>query len=125
MSTEEVAWKLVEFCRKGEWLEAVGTLYADDIVSVEAQPLGDMPAEMRGLEAVRGKAKWFMETSEIHMCTVSDPFVARDTFAVRYDLDVTDKVSKMRAPMSEVAIYKVRDGKVVREEFLPVAEKKS
>ena len=125
MSTEEVAWKLVEFCREGEWIKAVSTLYADDIVSVEAEPIGEMPAEMRGLEAVLGKAKWFMESNEIHMCKVGDPFVARDTFVVQYDLDVTDKASQQRAEMSEVAIYTVREGKVAREEFLPAAEKKS
>ena len=119
MSTEEVARKLVEFCRRGEWLDAVNSLYADDIVSVEAEPIGEMPAEMEGLEAIRKKAEWFMDSNEIHMCTVSDPYVARDTFVVQYELDVTDKASKDRAKMSEVAIYTVRDGKVAREEFLP------
>jgi len=123
MSTKEIAWKLVEFCRDGKWIEAVDSLYADDIVSVEAEAMGDMPAEMRGIEAIRGKAKWFMESNEIHMCTVSDPYVARDTFAVQYELDVTSKDSKQRTKMSEVAIYQVRDGKVAREEFLPMAEK--
>ncbi len=37
MSTEEIATKLVEYCRKGEWMQAVNDLYARDIVSVEAR----------------------------------------------------------------------------------------
>jgi hypothetical protein len=40
---------------------------------------------------------------------------------VQYDIDVTDKESKKRIQMSEVGIYTVKDGKIVREEFLPSA----
>jgi hypothetical protein len=41
---------------------------------------------------------------------------------VQYDIDVTDKNSKKRIQMSEVGVYTVKDGKIVREEFLPMAE---
>ena len=47
------------------------------------------------------------------------PFVAHDRFVVQYDIDVTDKSSKKRIQMSEVGVYTVKDGKIVREEFLP------
>jgi hypothetical protein len=50
MNTEEVASKLATLCRRQKWLEAISSLYADDIVSVEAQEIGEMPAEMRGLD---------------------------------------------------------------------------
>ena len=40
-------------------------------------------------------------------------------FVVRYDMDVTDKSSKKRMQISEVGVYTVKDGKIVREEFLP------
>lgn len=123
MNTEEVALKLVEMCRKGEWMEAVNSLYAEDVVSVEPEAMGEMPAQMRGLEAVRGKTQWFMEAHEVHDAKVGDPFVARDTFVVRFDIDVTVKASKERMKMAEVAIYTVKDGKVAREEFLPQAGK--
>ena len=62
-------------CREQKWLEAINSLYADDIVSVEAQEIGEMPREMRGLDQVRGKPQWFLETSEIHACTIGGPFV--------------------------------------------------
>ena len=124
MSTEEVATKLVEYCRKGEWMKAVDDLYAKDIVSVEPREMENMPAEMRGIDQVRGKTKWFENSFEVHSAKVGGPFVARDTFVVQFDIDVTDKASKKRMQMSEVGIYKVTDGKVVREEFLPLAQKK-
>ena len=121
MNTEEVAAKLVDLCRKGEWMNAIDTLYASDIVSVEAHEMENMPAEMRGLDQVRGKTKWWEENMEVHSAKVTGPFVARDTFVVQFDVDVTEKASKKRSQMSEVGIYAVKDGKIAREEFLPLA----
>ena len=121
MNTEEVAAKLVDLCRKGEWMNAIDTLYASDIVSVEAHEMENMPAEMRGLDQVRGKTKWWEESMEVHSAKISGPFVARDTFVVQFDVDVTEKASKKRSQMSEVGIYTVKEGKVAREEFLPLA----
>jgi ketosteroid isomerase-like protein len=124
MNTEEVATKLVEFCRKGEWMKAIDELYAKDIVSVEPRAMENMPAEMRGIDQVRGKTEWWEKNMDVHSAKVSGPFVARDTFVVQFDVDVTDKASKKRMQMSEVGIYTVKDGKVSREEFLPLAQKK-
>jgi len=124
MNTEEVANKLVELCRKGDFRGAMESLYAKDIVSVEAHEMENMPAEMRGIDQVRGKTEWWEKNMEVHSAKVSGPFVARDTFVVQFDIDVTEKASKKRMQMSEVGIYKVKDGKVVREEFLPLAQRK-
>jgi len=124
MNTEEVAKKLVEICRKGEWMKAIDELYSKDIVSVEAQEMENMPAEMHGIDQVRGKTEWWEKNMEVHSAKVSGPFVARDSFVVQFDIDVTDKASKKRMQMSEVGIYTVKDGKVAREEFLPLAQKK-
>jgi hypothetical protein len=60
--SEEVATKLVEYCRKGEWIKAVDDLYAKDIVSVEPHEMGNMPAKMRGIDQVRGKTEWWKRT---------------------------------------------------------------
>jgi hypothetical protein len=38
---------------------------------------------------------------------------------VQYDAEVTDKESKQRRKLSEVGVYTVKNGKIVREEFLP------
>jgi hypothetical protein len=56
---------------------------------------------------------------EIHTFKASEPFIAHDRFVVQYDADVTDKSSKQRRQMSEVGVYTVKNGKIVREEFLP------
>jgi SnoaL-like domain len=123
-TTEEVATKLVDYCRKGEWMKALNDLYAEDIVSVEAREMENMPAEMRGIDQVRGKTEWWEKNMEVHSAKVGGPFVARDTFVVQFDIDVTEKASKKRMQMSEIGIYTVKDGKVSHEEFLPLAQKK-
>jgi hypothetical protein len=121
MNTEEVGKKLVDLCSKREWMKAIDGLYAKDIVSIEPHAMETMPAEMRGLDKVGGKTQWFMDNHEIHDSKVGGPFVADDKFVVQFDIDVTDKASKKRMQMSEVGIYTVKDGKVTREEFLPLA----
>jgi len=114
MTTEEVAKKVVELVRKQKWYEALDTLYDNDIVSVEATT-----PDSRGKEAVRGKVDWWVNAMQVHSFTASEPFVADDRFVVKYDADITEKESKKRRKMSEVGIYTVKNGKIVREEFLP------
>jgi hypothetical protein len=118
MNTEEVAKKVVEIVRKQAWYEALDTLYDKDIVSVEAGKDGS-PPETRGKEGVRGKIDWWVGAMEVHSFKASEPFVAHDRFVIQYDADVTDKGSKKRFQLSEVGVYTVKNGKIVREEFLP------
>ena len=114
MTTQEVAKKVVELVRKQAWYEALDTLYDQDIVSVEATA-----PESRGKEALRGKIDWCVNAMEVHSFKASEPFVAHDRFVVQYDADVTEKESKQRRQISEVGVYIVKSGKIVREEFLP------
>ena len=122
MSTEEIAKKVVELTRKLAWYEALDTLYDDDIVSVEAFSVSGGSPETRGKQGVRGKIDWWVSATEIHNFEVNGPFVAHDRFVVQYDADVTDKNSKQRRKLSEVGVYTVKDGKIIREEFLPRAD---
>ncbi len=121
MNTQEVANKVVELTRKQAWKEAIDTLYSKDIVSVEARAMESGSPESRGIDAVRAKTDWWVNNMQVHSAKVSGPFVAHDRFVVQYDIDVTDKSSKKRMQLSEVGVYTVKDGKIVREEFLPYA----
>jgi hypothetical protein len=116
MNTKEVAEKVVELVRKQAWYEAFDTLYDKDIVSVEATA-----GEMCGTEEVRGKIDWWVNAMEVHSFKASEPFVGHDRFVVQYDADVTEKESKQRRQLSEVGVYTVKNGKILREEFLPRA----
>ena len=62
MDTKQVGKKLVDLCRTGKNVEAINTLYSPDIVSVEARGDAQMPALMRGIDAIRKKNQWWYET---------------------------------------------------------------
>jgi hypothetical protein len=121
MNTEEVAKKVVELVRKQAWYEALDTLYDNDIVSVEAYSDGGGSPETRGKEGVRGKVDWWLNAMQVHSFAAGEPFVGHDRFVVQYDAEVTDKESKQRRNLSEVGVYTVKNGRIVREEFLPRA----
>lgn len=123
MSTQEVAEKVVELVRQQAWYKALDTLYDKDIVSVEASASEGESAEKRGIDQVRGKIDWWLNAMEVHSFTAKGPFVAHDRFVVEYDADVTEKNSKKRFQLSEVGVYTVKNGKIVREEFLPFTGK--
>src|SRR5206468_12239467 len=68
------------------------------------------------------KNDWWEKNMEVHDSKVSGPFVAGDTFVVRFDIDATDKNSKKRMQMSEVGIYTVKNDKIAHERFLPLTD---
>lgn len=123
MSTQEVAEKVVELVRQQAWYKALDTLYDKDIVSVEASASEGESAEKRGIDQLRGKIDWWLNAMEVHSFNAKGPFVAHDRFVVQYDADVTEKNSKKRFQLSEVGVYTVKNGKIVREEFLPFTGK--
>ena len=120
MTTLEVGKKLVELCKQGKNQEATDTLYAPDIVSVEAASMPGLPAEVRGLEAVAAKGKWWNDNHTVHSATTEGPWPNGDRFVVRFSYDVTHKPSNRRFTMDEAALFTVKDGKIVREEFFYV-----
>ena len=115
MTTQEVATKLVDFCRQGQFDNAMKELYSPMIVSVE--PDGAPVKEVSGIEAVIEKSKNFSEMVEaFHGIEVSDPVVAENFFSCAMKMDVTFKGAP-RADMEEICLYQVKDGKIIREEF--------
>lgn len=121
MTTTEIAAQLVTLCRVGRFLDAVKTLYADDIVSLEAVDYQGLGREMRGKEAVLAKNVAWFEENEVHSASVTGPFISPGKFAVSYSFEWTRRASGERVHFTEVAIYTVVDGKIAYEEFLYAA----
>jgi hypothetical protein len=117
VSTAAVAHELVDLCREGRNLEAIDRLYSPSIVSIEPAGNAQNAADSNGIDAVRGKNEWWFENFEIHSVQANGPFVGEDQFAVHYDWDTTEKASSRRTRMTEMALYDVKDGKIVREQF--------
>ncbi|MCB1044605.1 MAG: nuclear transport factor 2 family protein [Acidobacteria bacterium] len=120
MALKDVANSLVDLCKQGKFEEAMNTHYADHIVSVEATGNEAMPAVMEGIEAVRGKTQWWVENHEVHSTDISGPFFNSNQpnqFCMYLKSDVTFKPTGERSTLSEVCLYDVEQGKVVREHF--------
>lgn len=120
MDTKEVGKKLVELCKNGKNMDAINSLYSPDVVSVEAFGNAEMPAEMKGIDQVRGKNQWWVENNEVHSASVAGPYPNKDKFAATFHYEITPKTGPMkgkRVAMDEVAVYTVKGGKIVREEF--------
>jgi len=87
--------------------------WSDDFVSIE----GD-GREWAGRAEVLEKHKQWAEGVTMHSCTAHGPYVTPNGFCVRYEIDAESKDGSWpRMQMDEVAVYTVRDNKVVREEF--------
>ena len=117
MSVTEIANGLVNLCRQGKFMDAINEYYSENIVSVEPFGNEQMPAEMSGIEAIRGKNQWWADNHELHGLEIAGPYCGDDGFALRFKIDLTPKMTGRRNTMEEVGWYTVRDGKVVREEF--------
>jgi hypothetical protein len=117
MTTKDVGQKLVDLCKAGKNEDAMNQLYATDIVSVEAgAPPGGSP-ESKGLAACVEKTKQWNAAHEIHGAVVDGPYPNGDRFAVMFDFDITRRADKQRFHMKEVALYTVKNDKIVREDF--------
>ncbi|MBA4197561.1 MAG: hypothetical protein C0459_08395 [Chitinophaga sp.] len=116
MTTHEIAEQLVSLCRQGKIDEAQATLFAENVVSIEAgEDMG--PKVVEGLEALQHKSKHFQEgVEEFHGATISEPVIGGNHFAISWAMDATFK-GRGRTTIEEVCVYKVADGKIISEEF--------
>ena len=119
-STLDVGRRLVELCRAGKNLEAVETLYAPDVVSTEVFGDAQVPRQMKGIEAIRGKNQWWLDNHDVHKSEYKGPFPHDDRFIVYMMIDCTPKVGPMagkRMQFEEAALFTVRGGKIAEEQF--------
>ena len=114
MTTQEIAHDLVAMCKEGKFAESGEKYWADDVVSVEA--MGEN-AESHGIQAARAKGEWWANAHEVHETKVEGPYVNGDEFTVRFIMDITNKESGQRMTMDEVALYRLKDGKIAEERF--------
>ena len=115
MTTQEIADKVVALNRTGDYATIYQELYSADAVSIENW---DGKAERyEGLEAIGKKGEvWMADVVEMHETSCSEPLVADSSFAITFTMDITYK-SMGRVKMTEMAVYTVKDGKIVKEEF--------
>ena len=117
MTTQEIANRLAELCRKGDFETAQRELFAEDAVSIEPYASPAFEKETKGLEAILEKGKKFEEmVEETYGNTVSEPLVAGNSIALKATMDMK-MTGRDRESMSELCVYTVKDGKIVSEQF--------
>lgn len=123
MTTQEVANKLVEYCRTGKWDQAQEELYCTNAVSLE--PKGTNWTErVEGLEAIKQKGeKWSSMVEEFHGVEIEGPVVAGNYFSCNMKMDITMK-GMPRMKNEEICLFKVKEGKIVSEQFFYETEAK-
>ena len=115
MTTKEVADRLVTLCRQGNIMDAQKELYSKEIESIE--PPHAVVKSAKGLEAVTKKGMAFADMIEArHGGSVSEPIVEGNHFTIGWQMDVTMK-ARGRVNLQEICVYRVNEGKIVREEF--------
>jgi hypothetical protein len=116
LTTQQVADRLVELCREGKFETAQGELYAENAVSIEPEHAQGLQT-VQGLDAIKKKGDQFQEmVEEMHDSSITNPIVAGNHISIGLSLDATFK-GMGRTKMDEIAVYEVRDGKIVKEQF--------
>lgn len=116
MTTQEVANRYNELAQTGQWDKIQDELFAANALSIEPH---DSPGlrSVEGMPAIKQKGKQFGEmVEEMHGGYTTAPVVGGNFFSVGMGMDCTMK-GMGRQKMDEIAVYKVKDGKIVSEQF--------
>ena len=116
MTTQDVANRFHELAQTGQWEQIQQELFAENAKSIEPEHSPGLQS-VEGMEAIKQKGKQFGEmVEEIHGGYSNEPIVAGNYFAVAMGMDTTMKGAG-RMKMDEIALYQVKDGKIVKEQF--------
>ncbi|MBS1509915.1 MAG: nuclear transport factor 2 family protein [Bacteroidetes bacterium] len=115
MTTQQVADRFYELSQMDGYQHIHSELYSNEVKSIE--PEGSMFQNAVGLDGLAEKGQQFGAMIEtMHGGYCSKPLVAGHFFTCVMGMDVTLK-GQPRMQMDEVAVYEVRDGKIVSEQF--------
>lgn len=115
-SPMEIGQSLVSMFNRGQFAEIEAKWWNPrEITSVEGVGVS---LAWAGKAAVDAKNHEWMADHIIHGASADGPFVGASGFAVRFRMDVETKSTGDRRVMDEVGVYTVKNGKIVREEFM-------
>lgn len=113
MSLQTIAKQFVDLCNQGKNFDVMRSMYAPNIVSVEADG-----QETRGKQPVIEKSEKWSAINAINSEKADGPFFnGPNMFAVHYVFEVTPKETGKRTKIEEVGIYTVENDQIAREQF--------
>lgn len=117
MTVPQIAHRLAELCNQGNFEQAQKELFAEDAVSIEPEAAQGFEKETKGIDAILEKGKKFGSmVEENYGCNVSDPLVVGSVIAITLSMDIKMK-GQDRSKMAELIVYKVKDEKIISEQF--------
>jgi hypothetical protein len=116
MTTQEIADRMYELFKENKWAQVQEELFSDDAESIEPPHSRGMQSA-KGREALKKKGDDFNNmVEEVHGGYTGQPIVAGNYIALAMGFDATMK-GMGRQKMDEIALYEVKDGKIVKEQF--------
>lgn len=116
MTTQEVANRMKVLLAEKNWNQVQVELYAADCFSVEPENSFGLK-NVRGIDAIKEKGNQFSAIIEtVHGSYVSELLTAGNFITCTMGWDITIK-NKGRIQLDEVAVYEVKAGKIIKEQF--------
>jgi hypothetical protein len=116
MKIGEIARHFVHWRNTDEAARLRTELYSPEIESIEDGMVNEA-GRVKGMEGLRKKGARLSQDFEVHGIKASDPVVADNWFSVKFEVDATDKNSGERSRLSEIGVYKVENGRIVKEHY--------
>ena len=116
MKIDEIAHHFVNWRNTNNAGKLRAELYSPDIESIEEWNTSEI-ARVKGMEGLKKKGQSLSQQFEVHNIKASNAVVADNWFSVKFEIDTTDKKSGKRSTLSEIGVYKVEDGKIVKEYY--------
>lgn len=117
MTTQEIADRLHELCKNGKFEQARQELYSPQAESIEGEQAPE-PRRIQGIEQINQKNEQFQnDVEQMHNVNVTKPIVQGNLISMGLGMDVTMK-NRGRTNMEEMCVYQVKDGKIVKEQFI-------
>lgn len=115
MTMQQVANRFFQLAQEGKFDEIQNELFDEHVKSIEPEHSGWQTVE--GLDNVKDKGvQWQGMVEEMHGGYTHEPQVAGSFFSCVMGVDVTVK-GQSRMKIDEIAVYQVKDGKIVLEQF--------
>lgn len=118
LTTQEVANRFYQLAQGNKFDQIQDELFAREAVSIEPDkgPSQGL-SNAEDLDAIKKKGEQFNQMVEqVHGGYCTAPVVGGNHFSVAMGMDVTMKGAG-RVKMDEIAVYQVKNGKIVKEQF--------
>jgi len=117
-TAQEVADRFDQLAKENNWTAIQDELFSDDAESIEPASAAQVGMKnAKGKAAIRQKGEDFEQmVEEMHGGYCTTPVVAGNFFTVAMGMDCTMK-GMGRTKMDEIAIYEVKNGQIVKEQF--------